>query len=119
MTYLPIQIFLITAIVIFALYAYRLRTILADRLILFGLSLVGIILIIQPNWSTLIAHFLGIGRGTDLILYLFIIFSLFRFMGIDSYHRDIDHHTTEIVRAIALRSPQFGKGHPLQNIKED
>jgi hypothetical protein len=40
-------------------------------------TLCGILLVVFPNASTRIANLVGIGRGTDLILYLAVIGGLF------------------------------------------
>lgn len=40
-------------------------------------TVIGIVLVVFPNASTRVANFLGIGRGTDLILYLAVLGGLF------------------------------------------
>jgi small membrane protein len=105
---LPVQIFLILSLVVFGIYVLRVRSVLSDRLILFVLAICGVILILNPGLSTWVANAVGIGRGTDLILYLFIIFSLFRFAGIDANTRTTERQITEIVRTLALHNPQQG-----------
>jgi small membrane protein len=106
---LPVQIFLILSLLIFGIYVLRVRSVLSDRLILVILSVCGVVLIMNPGLSTWVANAVGIGRGTDLILYLFIIFSLFRFAGIDANTRTTEKQITEIVRVMALRNPQKGE----------
>jgi hypothetical protein len=46
---------------------------LTYRLALLGLGGVGIFFIAFPDRTTDIAHMLGVGRGTDLLLYLGIV----------------------------------------------
>jgi small membrane protein len=111
---LPVQIFLILSLLIFGIYVLRVRSVLSDRLILFVLSICGVVLILNPGLSTWVANSVGIGRGTDLILYLFIIFSLFRFAGIDANTRTTERQITEIVRTMALHSAQKGQNGSLE-----
>lgn len=102
------QIILIIAVFTFGLYVFRLRTVLTDRIVLLGLSIIGMILVIQPELSTQIANRIGIGRGTDLLLYVFIFFCLFRFVGIASNSKEHERQLTRVVRALALLSPEHG-----------
>ncbi len=64
--------------------------------------LLAIILVILPNSTVVVANYLGIGRGTDLILYIslaVIFFILFRLhVKIESIGRDI----TKVVRKDSL-----------------
>ncbi len=64
------------------------------------------IVVLIPNSTLVIAHRLGIGRGSDLIIYAsvaIIFFLLFRFhIKMESLHRDM----TKIVREIALKAKE-------------
>ncbi len=59
--------------------------------------------VLIPNATTIIANILGIGRGTDLVLYLFVVITcviLFRLhVKIETLQRDI----TKVVRGKALK----------------
>lgn len=66
---------------------------------LFGLVLIGF-----PNLSSKIANALGIGRGADLVFYLFILFSWFWFMIIENKIRKSDEKITKLVRYLALKN---------------
>ena len=96
------QLFLILAVFVFGVYIYRLRTVLADRLILFLLTCAAVVFIIRPDITTHIANFLGIGRGADLVFYLFIIYCLFRFVEISSSIKSLEKDITRISREIAI-----------------
>jgi hypothetical protein len=102
------QIILVIAFLSFVLYLYRIKTVSTDRIILFILSLGGILLVIDPNLATQIANFVGIGRGADLIFYLFMIFCLFRFAEIDSNLRSQEQQLTKVVRMQTLQNPRKG-----------
>ena len=52
------------------------------------------------------AHFLGIGRGADLVLYLSILFSFGAFFVTYMRFRRVDEQLTKIIRHLAIREGQ-------------
>jgi hypothetical protein len=108
MTMLPSQLILAAAIVAFLVYTFRIRTVLFDRIIYLLLALGGLALVIRPALATDLAHVLGIGRGTDLLLYALVMLSLFRDVGTASELRQIERRLTLIVRQLALDTPRAG-----------
>jgi len=99
----PIQLILIGGCVLcLLLYLRSSRSILIDRaiaLLLFGL---GLLAIIFPSKTTAVANFLGVGRGVDLFLYLFILGVVF--IAILFYRRlnKLEQRYTSLVRKLAL-----------------
>ena len=71
----------------------------------FFLELAGFMIVVcaalKPDWLTLLAHTLGIGRGVDLLIYTVLIW-LFResILGRVRYHRQRSQ-LTHLVRQIA------------------
>lgn len=69
-------------------------------------ALVGVILavlaIMFPHWVTVIARLVGIGRGTDLLLYLFIIGALVFAVSVIRAKARSDARVTRLARAVAL-----------------
>ena len=59
------------------MYALRVRSIVWDRAVLLGLGALGIALALQPELANDAAHAVGAGRGADLLIYVFVLFSLF------------------------------------------
>lgn len=108
MTFHLSQLFLIIAIFGFAVYVFRLRSILFDRLIYLLLITAGIIFTIHPPFSAYIANFLGIGRGVDVVIYVFIIFALFQMVATSAHLLQQDRQITLLVRQCALLSVQQG-----------
>jgi hypothetical protein len=102
------QVILVLAMLAFALYALQLRTLLADRIIYLVLACGGLVLVIQPDLSTLVDNQLGIGRGTDLILYLFVVFSLFHFVNLASQLNKQERQITALVRRCAIADAKQG-----------
>jgi hypothetical protein len=99
-----IQIFLIGGFIgCFAIYAKFFRSALFDRVIALLLLSVAIFFVIFPDATVFVAQLLGVGRGTDLVLYIFIV--LFSFLALLFYsklHR-LQRVQTELARAIAIR----------------
>jgi hypothetical protein len=94
-------VFLLAGIA-FAVYATRLRSTITDRLIYLVLAGAGCVLVLYPDWSTEIAHRVGIGRGVDLVIYLFIVFSLFHYASGAAKSKQTERALTVIVRRLAI-----------------
>ena len=58
--------------------------------------------IIWPNVSIVVARFLGIRRGTDLVLYLAILMGFAGFFGVYLRLRSIEAQITTLVRELSL-----------------
>ena len=97
------QIVIALAVAAFGIYAFRLRTLVADRLIYLLFAALGIVLALAPDLSTLVANLIGIGRGTDLLLYGFVLFSLFHFAALASQLRSMQRQITALTRALAIQ----------------
>ena len=68
--------------------------------------LAGVYAVLRPNDTTVVAHWLGVARGTDLMLYALII--AFSFSTLSTYLRfkDLELRYARLARAIALDSAQ-------------
>ncbi len=62
--------------------------------------------IADPNILVRIAHFLGIGRGVDLVLYVSILAFFIAFFVVYLRFRRLDEQMTEIVRHLAIRDAE-------------
>lgn len=102
------QVVLIAALILFVIYIYRLRTDFLDRLVYLACAGIGMALVIDPQFSTQIANLLGIGRGADLLFYLFIIASLFYAVASRSRMRRMEKQITILVRQNAIDHPIEG-----------
>ena len=96
------QFILILILLGFVWYVFRMRSIFIDRIIYMVLGAGGILMILWPEFSTMIANAIGIGRGADLVFYLFILFSLFYYASLISELKSIDQKITSLVREIAI-----------------
>jgi small membrane protein len=103
---LKIQVLLIVSVGVVALFLLRAtagaRHQAIRRVLAFAFALLAMLSIITPTWVTKVAHLVGVGRGTDLLLYGLIV----TFLGYTatSYRRfrQIERRLTELTRQIAL-----------------
>lgn len=101
-----IQIVLIVAVVILGIVFMR-RTgadsHLAMRRLLYGaFVVVAVLSILFPQWLTWLANLIGVGRGTDLLLYALVV--MFLAFVYTQYRRNVSQQRklTQLARKIAL-----------------
>ena len=101
-----IQVLLIVAIVALLVYLLRSRRSAQSRAwvkvgyVLFVLA--GVYAVLRPEDTTVVAHWFGIGRGTDLMLYALIM--AFSFTTLSTYMRfkDLELRYARLARAVAI-----------------
>ena len=67
----------------------------------------GIYLVWVPDHATVLAHYLGVGRGADLLLYGWVIVSFAVILMLHVRERRNLSVMTDIVRAIAVDNPRL------------
>ena len=101
-----IQIFLIGSFLasLIGYFAFW-RSAALDRLIALAFFAAGCSAVMFPELTSVVARHLGVGRGTDLLLYVFFAASLF--FGILMYSKTmrLEARITELVRHIAVQEP--------------
>lgn len=101
-----IQFILVVGLLLCLFYAYLQRG--KSRLvasIIFMTAVVGIYFVIFPGKTTSIATFLGVGRGTDLIFYCWLVIGLVISMNLQFKILELQEITTELTRELAIRDP--------------
>jgi hypothetical protein len=91
---------------LFAVFAYSLIAGVAGRLLRLVTMLtviVGLFFVWFPEKATGVANFVGVGRGTDLVLYCWILVSIILIVNLHIKLRHYESRFTELVRNIALR----------------
>lgn len=83
-------------------YFRLVRSILMDRLIALILFVALSLLVVFPEMTIWVAHRLGVVRGTDLILYLYMVGSTYLFVLIYARNTGQEARITALVRALAL-----------------
>jgi hypothetical protein len=103
-----IQAILIGCLVIASILAsFIFRARLVYRLLGILLLLTAVTLVLFPDLTTSIAHALGVGRGTDLLLYFSLIAGMHAILMLYLRIRDLERKITEQVRAMAVRDAEF------------
>ena len=99
----PIQLLLIIPLAfIILLLVIKLRNRTFHRLAFVAIGILGIVFVLYPNLTNTIASLLGVGRGTDLILYFCIIAGIISMLFLYGRQRKIQETQTEIIRSLAI-----------------
>lgn len=100
------QVLLIFAVLAGALVAVRSlrgeKSLALKRIFALLIGVSAVFAIIFPNTLTVIANFFGIGRGTDLLLYGFVIAVMVFAVAVLRAKARSDARVTELARAVAL-----------------
>lgn len=106
-----IQLLLLVAVaallVLFVRNRHGVRVAAGKRVALVLFALVNVYAVVRPDDLTAVAQLLGVGRGTDLLLYALVVGFLsvtlnqyLRFQGVDA-------RLTELARVIAVREAEI------------
>jgi hypothetical protein len=102
-----IQAILLVIVAVFLLLFirtwYSVQTRALKRLAFLVFIAAMVIAILRPNWVNTLAHKVGVGRGTDLVLYALAV--AFVFVSVNTYFRlkSQEARFTDLARAIAVR----------------
>lgn len=115
-----IQILLVAAIAVVIISSLRNRNAMrlqAGKKVLFGLFVVGCIAaVVYPQGMTTVANWVGVGRGTDLVLYGMVV--AFLFVSLNTYlkFRDYEARLTRLARRVAIAEARarHSEGQPGQ-----
>lgn len=103
-----IQVLLITAVVSLLVYLLRSRTNAKAKAwvkigyVLFVIAAVYAIL--RPDDTTVLANWLGVDRGADLLSYALVIAFVFTTMSTYLRFKELELRYAQLVRAVALQS---------------
>ncbi|MDP9806027.1 hypothetical protein J2S70_000609 [Trueperella bonasi] len=101
-----IKIILLVAVLVAAIFLVRgtqdTKNVALRRLLLVAFVLIAVATIIWPDLATRVAHAVGVGRGTDLLLYLLII--AFLSYAVVSYRRMVilENRLVDLSRELAI-----------------
>ncbi|HEU4361070.1 MAG TPA: DUF2304 domain-containing protein [Mycobacterium sp.] len=74
-----------------------------------GFVFAGVYAVLRPDDTTVLAHWLGVARGTDLMLYVLIVAFIFTTLSTYMRFKDLEFRYAQLARAIALtgaRTPE-------------
>ena len=94
------------AVVYFVRRAHNVRIRASKRIAFFVFIVVNIYAVLRPDHTTWVAQQIGIGRGTDLVVYLLVVAFVFGMLNTYLRQREISNHLTDLARAVALRDAE-------------
>ncbi|HEY5770982.1 MAG TPA: DUF2304 domain-containing protein [Chitinophagaceae bacterium] len=102
-----IQVVLTAGIIIIAAYMYlRLRNTFLDLILIILFLITGVVFVIFNEITDKMAHFLGIGRGADMIFYLGLLFLFFLMLKLYARLRRVEENLTELVRKKSIEEAE-------------
>jgi hypothetical protein len=78
----------------------------SKRLAFFAFALLNVYAVLRPDDVTRVAKFVGVGRGTDLLLYALIVTFVFSTLAMYMRLREDEQRVTQLARAVALRDAE-------------
>jgi hypothetical protein len=103
-----IQVLLTLGLLVLIPYGYAQRTTSrAIPAVMTTIGVVGLYFVWLPEHANDVAHFVGVGRGADLVLYCWIIISLIVALNLHVVARSNLQLITALARHIALSDPQL------------
>lgn len=98
-----IKILLIAGVIFIAVYFFqRFRNSILDLVVLLVLISGAVVFIIFPDLTNRIAHFLGVGRGADLVFYVSILIFWIVILKLFSRIRKLEQMVTSVIRKDAI-----------------
>ena len=113
---MAIKFLLLAAFAALAVAAARLgpspRHLALRRLLATGLLMVSGLSVLFPGLVTDLARLVGVGRGTDLVLYVLVVVSAVTWLGMYRRVSDLEARLTRLVRFQALSTPAYPDAGP-------
>lgn len=101
----PVQ-WLLMGLVVISVVAYfaRLRSGMADRLVVLLFAALGMSMLIFPDWTNWLAAKVGVDSGAHLFIYLAILGFGFFGLVLFSQIRELQSSVTDLIRNIAIQN---------------
>ena len=105
-----IKLLLLLGLLSVAVYASRSRTgaahLAVRRMVVGAVLLLGAVSVLSPILVTHVANLVGVKRGTDLMLYVFVVVSLLIWVSMYRRLDEIERRFATLTRQLALRDAQ-------------
>ena len=98
-----IQLILIIGLLVILISYFRwFRSAVIDKLLIACILAAGIFLVVFPDLTNKLATTLGVGRGADLVFYLFIVAFCYLILLVYAKIRKLERQLAELARRQAL-----------------
>ncbi len=117
MSFHPTIIQIVLSIGILAMlftYFFYFKSKVINRLLFLAIFGVGFLFVLFPSISNRVAHLMGVGRGADLILYLFVLCFLVAFVALYARIRGLEQTIVQLIRQNAINAAEKS-GEPGQS----
>lgn len=108
-----IKILLIVVVLLLSLYMFKAnlgaKQTAWRRLGILAFAIAAVIVVIFPGITTTIARFLGVGRGTDLLLYGLVIVVLYNMLMQAKQRNAAEWRLTKLAREVAITHTVLGE----------
>lgn len=105
-----IKVLLIASAVAFGILIVRERPTGAQQALMriagIGIAALGVVAVLFPDTTVWAAELVGVKRGTDLVLYIFVMTFLFTTLASFQRMHRLENQLTELAREVALRDRQ-------------
>ncbi|MGF1721706.1 DUF2304 domain-containing protein [Vibrio kyushuensis] len=107
-----IKLLLVTVLLIFIVYSFQQRKLSYFVSVLLGLfSILGIIFVADPQSLSYIANLIGVGRGADLLLYVYVVVGAIILFNLHLKYRSLFDKYTKLIRHIALLESEIDRNN--------
>lgn len=76
------------------------------RIAVLAVFALGSLAVVFPDGVTALAQLVGVGRGTDLVLYVLVVLSVLVWLGLYRRLARADEQLTEVARALAIATAE-------------
>ena len=101
----PIKIILIIPLLLLILlFVLKMQNRIVYRFSLIMIAVAGIFFVVNPDFTTTLAHELNVGRGTDLLFYLCAVAGFISVLMLYSKLRKLEATQTQIIQNAAVEN---------------
>jgi hypothetical protein len=77
-----------------------------------AIAVAGVGAVLWPSSTTVVANAVGVGRGTDLVLYVLVMVFVYYAVAMAQRVHQLEHKLIELTRALALSRPEAPTAAP-------
>jgi hypothetical protein len=96
----------LTILYVFVRSSHAIYVQASKRIALVLFAIANVYAVMRPDDLTAIAHLLGVGRGTDLVLYALVVAFMAGMFSMYQRFRVVDRRYTELARTVAIREAE-------------